>query len=72
VAHFVEGLQGQDLATQMRFGEFKDAFILIERHPLGVGFAGARPQNPSTITIFRVHPVEPNDPRYIYSPIHQS
>lgn len=41
VAHFIEGLQGQDLATQMRFGEFKDAFILIERHPLGVGFAGA-------------------------------
>lgn len=41
VAHFVEGVQGQDLATQMRFGEFKDAFILIERHPLGVGFSGA-------------------------------
>lgn len=41
VAHFLEGLQGQDLATQMRFGEFKDALILIERHPLGVGFAGA-------------------------------
>jgi len=41
VAHFIEGLQGQDLATQMRLGEFKDAFILIERHPLGVGFAGA-------------------------------
>jgi O-antigen ligase len=41
VAHFIEGLQGQDLATQMRFGEFKDAFILIERHPLGVGFSGA-------------------------------
>lgn len=41
VAHFIEGLQGQDLATQMRFGEFKDAFILIERHPLGVGFVGA-------------------------------
>jgi O-antigen ligase len=42
VAHFVEGLQGQDLATQMRFGEYKDAFILIGRHPLlGVGFSGA-------------------------------
>jgi polysaccharide biosynthesis protein PslJ len=42
VAHFLEGLQGQDLATQMRFGEYKDAFILIGRHPwLGVGFAGA-------------------------------
>ena len=42
VAHFVEGLQAQDLATQMRFGEYKDAFILIGRYPwLGVGFAGA-------------------------------
>lgn len=41
VARFVEGVQGQDLATQMRFGEYKDALILITRHPLGVGFAGA-------------------------------
>ncbi len=42
VAHFAEGVQGQDLATQMRFGEYKDAFILIGRYPwLGVGFAGA-------------------------------
>ena len=42
VAHFVEGLQGQDLATQMRFGEYKDAFILIQRYPiLGVGFSGS-------------------------------
>ena len=42
VAHLLQGLQGQDLATQMRFGEYKDAFILIGRHPwLGVGFAGA-------------------------------
>ncbi len=42
VTHFVEGVQGQDLATQMRFGEYKDAFTLINRHPwLGVGFAGA-------------------------------
>jgi O-antigen ligase len=41
-AHLLEGLRGQDLATQMRFGEYKDAFILIGRHPwLGVGFAGA-------------------------------
>ncbi len=41
VQHFIEGLHGQDLATQMRFGEYKDAFILIGRHPwLGVGFAG--------------------------------
>ncbi len=42
VAHFLEGLQGQDLATQMRFGEYKDAFTLISRYPaIGVGFAGA-------------------------------
>lgn len=42
VAHFSQGVQGQDLATQMRFGEYKDAFILIGRHPwLGVGFSGA-------------------------------
>ncbi len=39
VSHFAEGVQGQDLATQMRFGEYKDAFILIGRYPwLGVGF----------------------------------
>ncbi len=42
VAHFVEGIRGEDLATQMRFGEYKDAFILIGRYPwLGVGFAGS-------------------------------
>jgi len=41
VTRFVEGIQGQDLATQMRFGEYKDALILILRYPLfGVGFAG--------------------------------
>jgi O-antigen ligase len=37
----LEGLRGEDLATQMRFGEYKDAFNLIERYPLtGVGFFG--------------------------------
>jgi hypothetical protein len=42
VGHFVEGLRVEDLATQMRFGEYKDAFILIQRYPwLGVGFAGS-------------------------------
>jgi O-antigen ligase len=42
VNHFVEGLQGEDLATQMRFGEYKDALILIGRYPfLGVGFSGS-------------------------------
>jgi len=42
IAHFVEGFRVQDLATQMRMGEYKDALILIGRHPiLGVGFAGS-------------------------------
>ena len=41
VARLVAGLAGQDLATQMRFGEYKDALILIRRYPLfGVGFTG--------------------------------
>lgn len=41
IGRFVAGFQGQDLATQMRFGEYKDAFILIQRYPIfGVGFAG--------------------------------
>lgn len=45
VQRFAEGVQGQDLATQMRFGEYKDALTLIERYPwLGVGFSGA-PEN---------------------------
>ena len=35
------GLKGADLATKMRFGEYKDALILIRRYPwFGVGFAG--------------------------------
>ena len=42
VAHFAAGLRGEDLATQMRFGEYKDALILIRRYPwLGVGFSGS-------------------------------
>jgi O-antigen ligase len=41
VQHFVEGIQLQDLATLMRLGEYKDALILIGRHPwIGVGFVG--------------------------------
>lgn len=41
VQRLVEGIQGEDLATQMRFGEYKDAFNLISRYPLtGVGFFG--------------------------------
>ncbi len=42
ILRFVEGVQGQDLATQMRFGEYTDALRLIQRYPVfGVGFAGA-------------------------------
>jgi O-antigen ligase len=41
VQHFAEGIQLQDLATLMRLGEYKDALLLIGRHPwIGVGFAG--------------------------------
>lgn len=39
---FIQDLQGTDLATQMRFGEYTDAIILISRYPLlGAGFTGA-------------------------------
>ncbi len=39
---FLQGVRGEDVATQMRFGEYKDALILISRYPVfGVGFAGA-------------------------------
>lgn len=42
INHFVEGFLVEDLSTQMRMGEYKDAFALIRRYPfLGVGFAGA-------------------------------
>jgi O-antigen ligase len=41
VTRLVEGFQGADLATQMRFGEYQDALTLIMRYPLlGVGFSG--------------------------------
>jgi hypothetical protein len=41
ILRFVEGFAGQDLATQMRFGEYRDALALIARYPLfGVGFIG--------------------------------
>ncbi|MEZ4767595.1 MAG: O-antigen ligase family protein [Caldilineales bacterium] len=41
VARFAAGIQGQDLATQMRFGEYRDALRLIARYPVfGVGFSG--------------------------------
>lgn len=42
VERFIAGTRGQDLATQMRFGEYKDALTLISRYPwFGVGFSGA-------------------------------
>jgi O-antigen ligase len=42
LARFAEGFQGQDLATQMRFGEYRDALTLMARYPLfGVGFSGS-------------------------------
>jgi hypothetical protein len=41
VQRFVEGVRIQDLATLMRLGEYKDAVLLIVRHPwIGVGFVG--------------------------------
>jgi O-antigen ligase len=41
VARFMAGIAGEDLATQMRFGEYKDALTLIGRYPVfGVGFTG--------------------------------
>ncbi len=41
VARLIAAFTGEDLATQMRFGEYKDALILIGRYPLfGVGFSG--------------------------------
>lgn len=41
VARLMQGFAGEDLATQMRFGEYKDALILIGRYPFfGVGFTG--------------------------------
>ncbi|MGB0384822.1 MAG: O-antigen ligase family protein [Ardenticatenaceae bacterium] len=42
ILHFIAGLRGEDLATQMRFGEYKDAIELIRRYPyLGVGFSAS-------------------------------
>ena len=42
VTRFFEGVQQQDLSTQMRLGEYTDALKLIQRYPLfGVGFTGS-------------------------------
>ncbi len=41
VARLLAGFAGEDQATLMRFGEYKDALILISRYPVfGVGFTG--------------------------------
>lgn len=41
VERMLEAFTGADLATQMRVGEYDDAFDLIRRYPLtGVGFTG--------------------------------
>ena len=42
IDRLLQGIQGQDLATQMRIGEFNDSVRLIERYPFfGVGFGNA-------------------------------
>lgn len=41
IGRFVEAFTAQDLATQMRIGEWMDSLRLIERYPIfGVGFTG--------------------------------
>lgn len=41
VEKFEAGVRGEDVETQMRFGEYQDALNLIARYPLiGVGFSG--------------------------------
>lgn len=41
IGRFIEAFTAQDLATQMRIGEYTDAFELIQRYPIaGVGFTG--------------------------------
>ena len=41
ISHFVQGIQVEDRSTQMRMGEYRDTFKLIQRYPwLGVGFVG--------------------------------
>ncbi|MDJ0753185.1 MAG: O-antigen ligase family protein [Ardenticatenaceae bacterium] len=42
IDRLLAGFRGEDLATQMRFGEYRDALSLVQRYPLfGVGFAGS-------------------------------
>ncbi len=42
IAHLLDAFAGADRATQMRIGEYQDAFTLISRYPIfGVGFLGS-------------------------------
>ncbi len=42
ISHLIDAFLGADRATQMRLGEYKDAFELISRYPIfGVGFLGS-------------------------------
>ncbi|HZQ07212.1 MAG TPA: O-antigen ligase family protein [Anaerolineae bacterium] len=42
ISHLLDAFAGADRATQMRLGEYQDAFTLISRYPLfGVGFLGS-------------------------------
>jgi hypothetical protein len=42
IAHLLDAFAGADRATQMRLGEYQDAFTLISRYPIfGVGFLGS-------------------------------
>ncbi len=41
ISRFVEAFTAQDLATQMRIGEYGDSFELISQYPIaGIGFTG--------------------------------
>lgn len=40
IGRVIQGVQGEDLSSQMRFGEYRDSLRLIQRYPvLGVGFS---------------------------------
>ena len=55
VGHFLDALTMSDRASQMRLGEYKDAFTLISRYPLfGVGF-GSSPDIDTYIGVSSVY-----------------
>ena len=55
VGHFLDAFAASDRATQMRLGEYKDAFNLIARYPLfGVGF-GSSPDIDTYIGVSSVY-----------------